>query len=116
VRNNPYNFNIENLQWNTHSVNSLLKLNKGTANGKKIDCSTQIDGKMEHGSCCSTLLEARHAIDLLKINIIDPIHQLLVFNHGLNFTYPSLQVLLSRTHLYKSKPTHKGNAFSPREG
>ena len=105
---NPFNFNIYNLTWNTHASNLLLKLSKGTPIRKKFHCSTSINGKREHGSGCSTFLEARHAIDILKINNVEDFHQDLVFNYGLNFIYPSLQILLSRSHKYKSKPSHKG--------
>ena len=107
----PYDFNIENLQWNTHAANLLLKLSKGGPNRKKFRCSTNINEKMENATGCSTLLEARHAVDLLKISNVDPIHQDLVFHHGLNYVYPSLEVLLSRTHLYKTNPSHQGKPF-----
>jgi hypothetical protein len=106
-----YDFNVENLQWNTHSANLLLKLSKGCPHGNKFHCSTNINGKQEYGTGCCTPVESRHAADVLKINNVKPFHQYLVFSNGLNFKYPSLESLLSRTHLYKNKPTHKGNPF-----
>ena len=48
------------------------------------------------------------AADILKINNVPDHLKNLVFKHGLNLIYPNLQTLLNRTHLYKSKPTHKG--------
>jgi hypothetical protein len=106
-----YDFNIENLSWNTHAVNLLLKLSKGSKHGTKYRCSTNINGKIEKCNSCDILLEARHAVDILKFHHVDHINRQLVFNHGLNFKYPSVEALLSRTHLYKSKPTHQGKPF-----
>lgn len=111
MNDNSYDFNVENLQWNTHAINLLLKLSKGSPNGKNYQCCTNINGKSENTSSCPTIIEARHSCDILKINNVERIHQELVFNNGMNFKYPSLQVLLSRTHLYKSKPGHKGKTF-----
>ena len=91
LNDNPYDFNFENFQWNTHGTNLYLKLSKGSLHRKKYRCSFNIDGKCEFGSGCSTTLEARHAIDVLKINNVETFHQELVFNHGMNFT----------THLFK---------------
>lgn len=51
------------------------------------------------------------AVDILKISNVPDYLQPLVFKHGLNFVYPSLDILLARSHLYKTQANHTGNAF-----
>ena len=113
----PYNFNVENLHWNTHNANLLLKLSYGTPKKSKFRASTSINGKNESGTTCSTLLEARHgkllipdelhdfivsyvvllAVDILKINNVPDHLKNLVFNHGMNLKYPNIQTLVNCT-------------------
>jgi hypothetical protein len=100
----------------------LMKMSYGTPKGKKFDCSVRINYKKEHATSCDIRLEARykhfinlrHACDILKINNVPIMFRDFIFDHGLNFKYPSLDSLLNRTHLYKSKPTHKGKPFKSR--
>ncbi|KAJ3130607.1 hypothetical protein HK100_007873, partial [Physocladia obscura] len=104
----PYNFNVANLLWHSKEANKLLHLTHTSPNGKLFHSGASIKGYMEYGTSCSTALEARHAIDVLKISNVDIIYRELVFSYGLNLRYPSFDILLARKHLYKHKPGHKG--------
>ena len=104
----PINFNVDNLSWHDHAANLLLKLSKGTANKSLFHCFSVINGKNEGATSCTTTPEAQHAVDVLKyFNVAAHLREL-VFKHGLNFKYPSQEVLISRRHLYKNKPGNKG--------
>ncbi len=59
----------------------------------------------------STLAEARHSVDVLKINNVSELDRDIVFNYGLNYSYPSIETLLARSHLYKTVPSYQGNPF-----
>ena len=45
--------------WGTQDINMLMKLSYGWKNGKKWQCATRINRKVENSTSCKTELEAR---------------------------------------------------------
>ena len=107
----PFDFNIDNLKWHSQEVNMLMKKSKGRKKSQKFRCSTNINGHKEETWSVSSLAEARHSVDVLKINNVSKLDRDIVYNYGLNYTYPSIEILLARSHLYKTVPSYQGNLF-----
>ncbi len=107
----PFNFNLDNLRWHSSAINKLLMKSKGKKHGKKFCCSMNINGHRESTWSVTTLAEARHSVDVLKINTVSELDRDIVFKYGLNYSYPSIEILMARSHLYKTVPSYQGNPF-----
>jgi len=104
--NDKGNFNITNLLRGTQMLNLYMKISQPQPNNKKYCGSVQVAGKQEYTKSVPTMEEAKHATDILKIQMMPVYFRDLIFQYAMHKPadfakhYTSLETLLARAPVY----------------
>ena len=104
------NFNIGNLERGPQMLNRYMQMSQPQPRGDKFIGSISVDKKVEATKAVSTVDEAKHAMDILKIQKLPLYFREFIFNHSMHkpaeyaVHYTSVETLLARAPEYAKRP------------
>jgi len=107
--NDKGNFNVTNLIRGPQMLNNYMKMSQPHPNLKKFNGHVTVSGKQTATKSVATMEEAKHAIDILKIQMMPLYFRDFIFQYAMHKPgefakhYTSVETLLARAPVYAKK-------------
>ena len=123
--NDKLNFNIENLERGPQMLNLYMQMCQPRKNGDKYVGIVQVNKKQEYTKTVATVEEAKHAMDILKMQMMSVEFRSKILKHAMHKPadyaehYTSVETLLARAPMYAKearkpqKPRESENTYVP---
>jgi len=123
--NDNLNFNIDNLERGPQMLNNYMKMRQPKKNGNGYVGIVKVNKKLEVTKTVATLEEAKHAMDILKMQKMLPELRSFILKHAMHKPaayaehYTSVETLLARAPMYvkearkPQKPRESKNTYVP---